>query len=139
MARSPGHLTAAARDFLLERHLASLTTLRPDGTPHTTPVGFTWDEDAGLARIITSGASRKARHAARGGPVALCQIDGRRWLTLEGTARVTADPAEVADAVARYAVRYRPPRANPRRVAIEVTVQRVLGSADRGAPPGAAQ
>ena len=36
----------------------------------------------------------------------------------------------VRDAELRYAQRYRTPRANPRRVVIEVQVERVLGSSD---------
>jgi PPOX class probable F420-dependent enzyme len=124
---APAHLTAAGLEFLAARHLATLTTLRPDGTPHVTPVGFTWDDSSGLARVICSGTSQKARNAADG-RVALCQADGRQWLTLEGTARVRTEPAHIADAVARYAVRYRQPRVNPARVAIEITVTRLLGS-----------
>jgi PPOX class probable F420-dependent enzyme len=129
VAAIPGQLTADARQFLRERHLATFTSLRRDGTPHVTPVGFTWDEERSLARVICSGSSLKARNAARGGPLVLCQLEGRRWLSLEGTGEVSADPERVADAVARYAQRYRQPRENPRRVAIEVRVTRVLGSA----------
>jgi PPOX class probable F420-dependent enzyme len=121
--------TAEGLQFLTDRHLATLTTLRPDGTPHVTPVGFTWDGEAGLARIICSATSRKARNAARGGPVAVCQVDGRLWLTLEGVARVTSDEDDIAEAVVRYARRYRQPRENPTRVAIEISVTRVLGTA----------
>lgn len=124
----PDRLTEAALEFLNVRHLATLTTLRPDGTPHVTPVGFTYDPTTGIARVITSGSSRKARNAARGDRVALCQVDGRLWLTLEGPSAVHAEPDRVADAVARYAVRYRTPRENPARVAIEIAVDRVLGS-----------
>jgi len=80
--------------------------------------------------VITSATSRKARNAASGGPVALCQVDGRRWVALEGTSRVSADPADVAEAVARYTERYRVPRVNPRRVAIEIQVTRFLGCAE---------
>lgn len=127
-------LTSAGLDFVHERHLATLTSLRPGGSPHVTPVGFTWDDEHGLARVITSGTSRKAQHIAQGGPVVLCQVDGRRWLSLEGTGRVSADPADVAEAVARYAQRYRVPRENPARVAIEIQVTRVLGSAQFLAP-----
>jgi PPOX class probable F420-dependent enzyme len=112
--------------FLTERHLATLTTLRPDGTPHVVPVGFSWDAEAQLARVITSAGSRKAAHAA-GTRVALCQVDGARWLTLEGKATVSSDPDRVAEAVRRYAERYRQPRVNPERVAIEITVDRVMG------------
>lgn len=130
MPAGAAQLTPAALEFLTVRHLASFTTLRPDGSPHVTPVGFTYDPITRVARIITSGSSRKARHAATGAPVALCQVDGRRWLTLEGTAEVHDTPDRVADAVARYAVRYRTPRENPARVAIEITVGRVLGSAE---------
>ena len=115
-----------------ERHLASCTTLRPDGSPHVTAVGVTYEEDRALARVITGAGSRKVAHlrAAGGrGRVALCQVDGRRWLTLEGWARVSDDPAEVAEAEARYAARYQAPRPNPERVVLLVEVNRVLGRA----------
>ena len=39
------------------------------------------------------------------------------------------DAASVADAVERYAQRYRQPRVNPARVVIEISVDRVLGNA----------
>jgi hypothetical protein len=48
---------------------------------------------------------------------------------VEGPARVVADAAGVQDAVARYRARYREPRENPARVAIEIQVERVLGRA----------
>ncbi|MGI3786701.1 MAG: hypothetical protein ACRYG2_38640, partial [Janthinobacterium lividum] len=81
-----------------------------------------------LARVITGGASVKARLAARAGAIAaLCQVDGRRWLTLQGPIHVESDPEAVADAVARYAQRYREPRVNPERVVLVVEVTRLLG------------
>jgi len=126
----PRDLPPAASGFLSERHLATLTTLRPDGSPHVVPVGFTWDAAAGVARVITGGSSVKARNARAGGRVVLCQVDGRRWLSLEGTVRVSREPQAVADAVDRYAGRYRRPRANPARVVLLITVDRVLGLAD---------
>lgn len=130
MALHPRALPEAALAFLAERHLATLTTLRPDGSPHVVPVGFTWDPDSGIARVITSGTSRKARNAGSGRAV-LCQVDGWRWLSLEGPVRVLTDAASVRDAERRYAVRYREPRENPRRVVLEVTVDRVLGLVER--------
>jgi len=126
---TPDDLSPAALEFLTARQLATLTTLRADGTPHVVPVGFTWDQQHHLARVITDGASLKARNAARGGPIVLCQFDGGRWLSLEGTSTVTDEPGAVAEGVARYAARYRQPRVNPTRVVIEVHVGRVLGSA----------
>jgi PPOX class probable F420-dependent enzyme len=138
MPTDPGpacDLTGRGEDFLAfwrERHLCSLTTVRPDGTAHVVAVGATLDPGAGIGRVITSVRSSKARLIAAGRgagvAVALCQIDGRRWSTLEGLAVVRDDPASVADAERRYAERYRPPRANPHRVVIEIQVLRVLGS-----------
>jgi F420H(2)-dependent biliverdin reductase len=128
VATLPRRLGEDASEFLRERHLATFTSLRADGSPHVVPVGFTWDAGRALARVITDGASVKARLAAAGGRVALCQVDGRRWITLEGSGAVSGDPERVAEAVARYAERYRTPRANPTRVVIEISVDRVLGS-----------
>jgi len=60
----------------------------------------------------------------------LSQVDGARWLSLEDRASVNREVDAVRDAELRYAQRYRTPRANPRRVVIEVQVERVLGSSD---------
>lgn len=127
-------LTPEQTVFVTERHLATLTTLRADGTPHVVPVAFTWDADAQLVRITTERTSVKARNVAAGAPgggdarVAVCQVDGGRWLTFEGTATVSDDPHDVAEAVRRYAVRYRPLEYKPERVVLHVRPDRVLGS-----------
>jgi len=116
-------------DFLTERHLATLTTLRRDGSPHVVPVGFTYEPLTRIARVITSGDSVKAGNAAREGALgALCQVDRARWLTLSGAMRVDTDPDAVADAVRRYAERYRQPRENPKRVVLIMDVRGLLGS-----------
>ena len=128
VATAPADLSPAALEFVTDRHLATLTTLRPDGSPHVVPVGFTWDTESLVVRVITSGASRKARNAAGGGRAVVCQVDGRHWLSFEGTARVLTDTEAVADAVDRYAARYRVPRVNPERVVVEIAVDRVLGN-----------
>ncbi len=119
--------------FLTERQLATLTTLRPNGTPHVVAVGFTYDPESRLARVITGGGSRKVANIRAAGAAAtravVCQVDGARWLSLEGRARVSDDPDDVAEAVRRYSLRYHPARDNPARVAIEIAVDRVLGRA----------
>ncbi|MER5895579.1 TIGR03618 family F420-dependent PPOX class oxidoreductase [Streptomyces sp. NPDC001876] len=130
MSRAIAGLPAAARAFLALPHTATLATLRPDGTPHVTPVRFTFDAPAGLVRVTTRAGARKARNVAAGDAaarVALCQADGFRWLTLEGRATVTDDPARLAEAVRRYTARYRAaPPAPPEPVVIEMAVDRVL-------------
>jgi PPOX class probable F420-dependent enzyme len=125
----PDELPESALEFLREYHLASLTTLRADGSPHVVPVGFSWEPESGLVRIITRAGSQKVRNAARGGRAAVSQVDGGRWLTLEGTITVTQDPDRVAEAVRRYAERFRQPEPREDRVALEITVDRVLGRA----------
>jgi F420H(2)-dependent biliverdin reductase len=130
MANSTARLTDDALTFLTERHLAMLTTLRADNTPHVVAVGFTFDPKTHIARVITTGGSQKAVNAERCRVAVLSQVDGARWLSLEGPASVNNEIAAVRDAELRYAQRYRTPRVNPQRVVIEVAVQRVLGSAD---------
>ena len=129
MPHDPHDLAPGLLELLTERHLATLTTLRADGSPHVVPVGVTFEAATATARVITSGTSAKARHVRAGQQrVAVCQVDGRRWITLEGTAVVRDDRASVADAEERYARRYRQPRENPARVVIEISVDRVLGN-----------
>lgn len=133
MGLDPADLSPEVLGFLTERHLATLTTLRPDGSPHVVAVGFTYEPEARLVRIISFAPSRKARNLAAAGPggsrAAVCQVDGGRWLSMEGSATVTDDPARVAEAVRRYAERYRQPGERDDRVAIEIQVDRVLGRA----------
>jgi F420H(2)-dependent biliverdin reductase len=130
VAHDLARLAPGTVQFLTERHLATLTTLRADGSPHVIPVGVTYDPATRIARVITSGGSAKVRHVREGRErVAVCQVDGRRWLTLEGAATVRDDAASVRDAEARYAQRYRTPRENPRRVVLEIAVDRMLGNA----------
>jgi PPOX class probable F420-dependent enzyme len=130
----PAALPPEVEAFMSERHLATLTTLRPDGSPHVVPVGFTWDPQTCLVRIITFAPSRKVRNLDSGDDgvaprAVVCQVDGGRWLTLEGPATVTDEPDRVAEAVRRYAERSRRPGERPDRVAIEIAVDRVMGRA----------
>jgi PPOX class probable F420-dependent enzyme len=128
MRYDPQQLPQEVLAFLAEKHLGTLVTLRHDGTPHVVPVGFVWDNAARLVRIITYSSSVKVRNLQAGNSrVAVSQVDHDRWLTLEGAARVSSDPSDVALAVAAYASRYRQPRDRSDRVSIEITVDRVIG------------
>ncbi|MCG7596139.1 TIGR03618 family F420-dependent PPOX class oxidoreductase [Mycobacterium sp. PSTR-4-N] len=135
MGKATTRLTGDAIAFLTERHLAMLTTLRSDNSPHVVAVGFTFDPATHIARVITTGGSQKAVNAEQRGVAVLSQVDGARWLSLEGSSTVYTESDKVRDAERRYAQRYRTPRPNPKRVVIEVRVERVLGSSgllDRG-------
>jgi len=135
MPLDPHDLPEPVLTFLTDRHLATLTTLRRDGSPHVVPVGFTFDRDEALVRVIASDGSVKVRNAerpgldGRPGRAAVCQLEGRHWLTLEGPCRISRVREDVTDAEQRYARRYRVPRVNPRRVVLLIAVDRVLGRA----------
>ena len=124
--------SAAFLDFWRERRLCTVSTVRPDGTPHVVPMGVVLDVEHDLAWAITSGQSRKARNiraaGPEGAPIAACQVDGRHWSTVEGRAVLLDDEASVREAEQRYAARYKVPRENPLRVAVRISVTRVLGN-----------
>lgn len=127
MAFDLDDLGEAVVTFLHDRHLATLTTLRRDGSPHVAPVGFAFDPTTRIARVICQPSSQKVVNASQGGRAALCQVDGARWLTLEGDVTVVTDAERVALAVAAYTERYQAPRERPERVALEIAVDRVMG------------
>lgn len=119
-------ITDAARDFLNERHLGILSTVGRRGRVHAVPVGFTYRD--GVVRVIGSRGTQKFVNAERSGRASIASVHGRRWLSIEGPARVSEDADEVASAVALYTERYRAPRENPQRVVLQVRVEKVLGS-----------
>ena len=126
-------LSPEMQKFVTERHLASLTIVTTTGRPHVTPVGFTWDQENQLIRVITWAGSTKVKILQRSEhplKAAICQVDGGRWVTLEGTAVVSADELRCSEGTERYATRYSEPkdRGEDRRV-IEITVNRILGRA----------
>ncbi|ANS66811.1 hypothetical protein SLINC_4587 [Streptomyces lincolnensis] len=82
--------------------------------------------------MIANKSSTKVANVLAAGPegarVAVCQVAGRRWATLEGRAFVRTEPEPVAEAVRRYAERYeRTPAPNPDRVVIEIELTRAMG------------
>lgn len=129
MALDPHRLDDGVLAFLRERHLATLTTLRADGSPHVVPVGFAYSPTERLVRIISAAGSQKTRNAERGGRAAVSQVDGGRWVTLEGPVVVRREPDRVDAAERAYAERYQDPRPRDDRVAIEISVDRILGRA----------
>lgn len=131
MSLDPAALPPEVLTFLGEYHLATLTTLRDDLSPHVVAVGFSYDTEARVARVITWAGSQKALNAgrmeARSQRAAVCQVDGGRWLSLEGPVRLITDPERVRAGVEGYAARYRQPKERDDRVVIEIAVERILG------------
>src|SRR5438105_15053925 len=102
MANSTARLTNDALAFLTERHLAMLTTLRSDNSPHVVAVGFTFDPKTHIARVITTGGSQKAVNAQERGVALLAHVDAARWPSLEGKSSVNTETDAVRDAALRY-------------------------------------
>jgi F420H(2)-dependent biliverdin reductase len=104
--------------------------VRRDGSLHVVAVGCTVEETATglLVRVITDGASQKVANLRRDPRASVAQLEGARWCSFSGIATIADDPRRVADAVERYARRYRQPRVNPSRVVIELEVERAMGS-----------
>lgn len=120
--------SGALLEFLAERHHGALATIRRDGSPHVVPVGFTTSFGIGGAfvRIITFAGAVKVANVRRDGRASITQIDGARWVTFRGTARVLDDPDTVAAAVFAYAQRYRQPKERTDRVVIDIEVEHVM-------------
>lgn len=122
-------LPASAEAFLTENHVGTLTSLRPDGSPHVAPVRFTWDGKAGLVRVMTLATRWKARNlmAGPGSRAAVCQVEGTRWITLEGPTAVSDNPQRIAEGVRRYTERYQAsPPEQSELVVIEIAIDRVM-------------
>jgi hypothetical protein len=58
----------------------------------------------------------------------VCQVDDRRWITVQAHAAARTDTVSPAQTERRYAEHYRPPRPNPERVVIKITVTRTLSN-----------
>ena len=124
-------LTGAHLEFWRERHLCTVTTLRRDGSPHVVPMGIVVDAERRhrlghhLAHLAEGREpARRRRPAGRGLP-------GRRPPLVDDrghSPRSATTRTSVAEAVRRYAERYRQPRENPDRVALRIAVTRVIGN-----------
>jgi PPOX class probable F420-dependent enzyme len=80
-----------------------LATVRPDGSPHLTPVWFVFE--AGGFWIGTGAASAKVRNLRANPRVSVCLQDGNDPLVAEGRARVVPPPVPAA-VVAAFRAKY---------------------------------
>ena len=70
-----------------------LSTTRPDGRPHATPVWFTWD--GSTLYFTTHRSSQKARNLAREPWVIVHAGDGDDVIILEGNVEIVTEQAEL--------------------------------------------
>jgi PPOX class probable F420-dependent enzyme len=97
MATGTTNLTDEQRRFLEQPYYATVTTVREDGSPHTTVVWVDVDEEGVLFNTATGRA--KPRHIERDPRVSLTVIDpqdGYKWISIDGRAEVTTEGANAS-------------------------------------------
>lgn len=96
MSQSLDH--AGVRSFMLDgSRTGKLATVRADGSPHVTPVWFTFD-DAGRIVFLTGVDTVKARNMRRDPRVSIGVDDEHMpfgWARVDGTAEVSTDSDEL--------------------------------------------
>jgi len=98
-------LTEKQRAFLENPFVGTVTTLRPDGSPHSTVVWVDVDDEG--PSFNTTLARAKARHLQSDPRVALLVLDPEdayRWLALDGPVELTTDGAD--EQIDRLAKKY---------------------------------
>jgi len=100
---------AHARDELAGAEVYWLSTVRPDGHPHVTPLLGVWLE--GAMYFCTGSDERKAKNLSANGHCVLTtgdnSLDGLD-LVIEGTAKDISDPAELGRVATTYETKYGP-------------------------------
>jgi len=98
-------LTDKQREFLQQPFVGEVTTLRGDGSPHTTVVWVDVDTDAVLFNTAVGRA--KERHLRNDPRVSLIVVDPEnayKWVSLSGEAELTTEGAD--DEIDKLAKKY---------------------------------
>lgn len=86
-------LTPAQAELFAEPNYAVLTTLRADGSPHSTVIWV--DYDGSTISINTAVGRAKHRHIERDPRVAITIVkEPYKWITVTGRATLTTDGAD---------------------------------------------
>ena len=98
-------LDSKQQDFLENPFVGVVTTLRDDGSPHSTVVWV--DRENGGVSFNTTRGRAKERHLSRDPRVSLLVVDPQnpyRWLSVSGSAELTEDGAD--DQIDKLAKKY---------------------------------
>jgi PPOX class probable F420-dependent enzyme len=88
-------LSDKQREFLQQPYSGAVTTLRSDGSPHTTVVWVDVDEESVIFNTAVGRA--KVRHLQRDPRASLIVVDPQdayRWVSVSGRAELTIDGAD---------------------------------------------
>jgi PPOX class probable F420-dependent enzyme len=94
--------------FVAGRHWGVLATLKRDGRPQLSNVGYAYDEGAGVVRVSVTADRAKTRNLERDPRVSLhvASEDFWTWVVVEGTAELTPVAADPHDAAVEELVTY---------------------------------
>jgi PPOX class probable F420-dependent enzyme len=99
-------LTEQQREFLKNPFVGTVTTLRPDGSPHSTVV-WVDEEENGTVSFNTAYGRLKPTNLERDPRASLLVLDPNdayRWVALDGTVELTTDGAD--EQIDRLAKKY---------------------------------
>ena len=120
-----GMLSDWAREFLREDHVAVVSTLNKDGSPHLTTMWYLLADDGTLV-MSTPGRNQKVKNLRRDPRIAVCVGDGTRSVSLYGTVTISEDQAIVRRDIEHLVERYMKDEGmRPQVVAILVQQSRV--------------
>jgi PPOX class probable F420-dependent enzyme len=124
-------LTEAQRKFIAENpYVATVTTLRRDGSPHATIVWV--DAENGTISFNTAVGRAKERHLRNDPRISLIVVDPKntyQWVSISGRAELTTDGAD--DQIDRLAKKYlgedKYPWRSPdeERISVKITPEKV--------------
>ena len=129
MAYALDNLPDSIEDFLSTRAFGELNSIDETNNIHTAVVGFHFNMIDNKIRIISQKNSKKVKNIKQNDHVSISQIRENKWLSFIGTATIKYDEESIKQAMDAYTLRYEKPSENPNRVAIEISVKKILGNA----------
>ena len=95
-------------EFVAGQNWGVLATIKPDGRPHLSNVGYAFDVDAHLFRISITEARVKTRYLRADPRVTLhvASKDFWTWVAVEGTAELTPVAQDPDDTTVEELIRY---------------------------------
>ena len=96
-------LSKEGLDFVMGRHFAAFSSIHRDGSPHTTPIWYMYNDGKFIAN--TSLDRVKVKNVMRDDRVALLVHEGYSYVLIDGRARIAKERDPLKD-IERLAVRY---------------------------------
>ena len=119
-------LTKKQREFLEQPFVGEVTTLRPDGSPHTTVVWVDVDTDEVIFNTAVGRAKeRYLRQDPRASLIVVDPQDPYKWVSVAGTAELSTEgaDAEIDKLAKKYLGKDEYPWRNPEEQRINVRIR----------------